>query len=83
MNQLERRLERLEQRMGLKRERRFIYIMPNLEEEEDQETPYKVKISRDRWAHALAGGPFTAEEIRGLKEEYADERSGNDPQTKN
>ena len=31
-------------------------ILPNLEEEEDEETPYKVKISPDLWAHAMAGG---------------------------
>ncbi len=80
MNTLERRVERLEQRMGAKREQRFIYIMPNLEEEEDQETPYCVKISADLWAHAIGGGPFTNEEIRRLRQEYNEQRNRNEPQ---
>jgi len=64
---------RRHQKLRQKHEQRFIYILPNLEEEEDEETPYKVKISSDLWAHAMAGGPFTSDEIRELREKYKEE----------
>jgi hypothetical protein len=66
------RLERLEKRMGAKQGPRLIYLMPNLEEEEDeQETPYCAKISSDVWAHVFGSGRLTMEEIHRLKEEYS------------
>ena len=55
MSNLLRRIERLE-KLGQKHEQRFIYILPNLEEKEYEETPYKMKVSPDLWAHAMAGG---------------------------
>ena len=82
MARFERRLDRLEQRMGVKPGPRVIYLMPNLEAEEGEETPYCVKLSSEEWAHAF-GAPLTEDDIRKLRVEYGDERNGNEPQTKN
>ena len=49
--------------MGRKHGQRLIYVMPNLEEGECEETPYMVKISSDLWAHVF-GGPLTDKESR-------------------
>jgi hypothetical protein len=73
MGRFEQRVMRLEQRMGTKHAPRLIYLTPNLEEDESEETPYSVKISSELWAEAF-GGPFTKEEIAKLREEYAEER---------
>jgi hypothetical protein len=73
MGRFEQRVTRLEQRMGTNHRPRLIYITPNLEEDESEETPYSVKISSELWAEAF-GGPFTREEIGKLREEYAEER---------
>jgi hypothetical protein len=70
MNNLERRIERLEEKLLAKHGPRLIYIHPNLGEGEE-ETPYQVKVSSELWAYAMGGGPFTEEEIRQLREEYA------------
>lgn len=67
----EQRIERLEQRMGVKPGPRLIYLMPNLEPDEPEETPYLVKLSSDVWAHVF-GAPLSDEEIRNLREEYAE-----------
>jgi hypothetical protein len=82
MNRLQRRLERLEQQTRAKPGAPLIYLMPNLEEGEGQETPYSVKISSELWAHAF-GAPLTEDDIRELRVEYGDERSGSEPKTKN
>jgi hypothetical protein len=73
MSRFEQRLTRLEQRMGTNPGPRLIYLTPNLEGDESEETPYSVKISSKLWAEAF-GGPFTKEEIDKLREEYAEER---------
>jgi len=54
----EQRIERLEQRMGVKPGPRLIYLMPNLEPDEPEETPYLVKLSSDVWAHVF-GAPLS------------------------
>jgi hypothetical protein len=75
MGRFEQRLTRLEQRMGTKHAPRLIYLTPNLEGDETEETAYSVKISSELWAEAF-GGPFTKEEIDKLREEYAEESDG-------
>jgi hypothetical protein len=69
-------MSRFEQRMGTKRRPRLIYLTPNLERDESEETPYSVKISSELWAEAFGGGPLTSEEIRQLREEYAEDSDG-------
>ena len=73
MNNLERRIERLEEKLLAKHGPRLIYIHPNLGEGEE-ETPYQVKVSSDLWAYAMGGGPFTEQEIYRLREEYSEDR---------
>ena len=75
MGRFEQRLTRLEKWTGTKHGPRLIYITPNLEGDESEETAYSVKISSELWAEAF-GGPFTKEEIGKLKEEYAEESDG-------
>ena len=72
MNNLVRRIERLEEKLQAKSEGGIIHIIPNLEEN-DQETTYKVKVSHELWAHAIGRGPFTKEEVRSLREKYGGE----------
>jgi hypothetical protein len=73
LNSFHRRIERLEQRMGVKPGPRLIYLTPNLEPDEPEESPYLVKLSSDVWAHVF-GAPLSDEEIRNLREEYNEER---------
>ena len=68
MNNLDRRIERLEKMARVKQGPRLIYIGPNLEDGEGEETPYMVKISSELWAHVF-GAPLSVEEIRKLREE--------------
>ena len=75
MGRFEQRLTRLELRMGTKHAPRLIYLTPNLEGDETEETAYSVKISSELWAEAFSG-PFTKEEIDKLREEYAEESDG-------
>jgi hypothetical protein len=75
MSNFDIRLGRLEQRMGVKQRRTVIYITPNLEKDEGEDTPYEVKISSVLWAHAFGGGSFTEDEILWLREEYGDNRT--------
>jgi hypothetical protein len=75
MSRFEQRLTRIEQRMGTKSGPRLIYIMPNLEGDESEETPYSVKIAPRMWAESF-GGPFTTAEIDRLREEYAEKSDG-------
>jgi hypothetical protein len=69
MNGLKRRLERLEQRTAIKHGPRLIYITPNLELDEPEETPYLVKLSYDIWANVF-GAPLSDEGIRALRHEH-------------
>jgi hypothetical protein len=80
MKSLDRRIARLEVKYNTSCGQRFVYILPNLEEDEDEETPYQIKLSSDLWAHAIRGGPFTAEEIDELRNTYGDERTRNEPE---
>ena len=73
MKNLERRIERLENKLALRHCLRLIYVYPH-PDEEDEETPYQIQLSSDLWAHATRGGPFTEEEIRQLREKYSEER---------
>ena len=60
--------KRLEQRMRVKPGRRLIYLMPNLELDEPEETPYLIKLSSDVWVNVF-GPPLTGEEIQALRDE--------------
>lgn len=65
---IKQRLDRLEEKVGMKRESRLLLITidPN---KLAQEGPYTVELFPDLWATALRGGPFTSEEIRQLRED--------------
>jgi hypothetical protein len=67
MTNLERRLERLEQTLTLSGEPRVIIVTIN--PDDLPEDPYMVQLSSVLWAIAARGGPFTAEEIKELREE--------------
>ena len=69
MNQFERRLARLEKRLEIKPGPRVIYLMPNLEADEPEETAYLVKLSSEVWAH-VSGPGLSTSEIEKLKEEF-------------
>ena len=69
MARFERRLDRLEQRMAVKPGPRLIYLMPNQEAEEGEETPYRVKLSSEVWAHVF-GRPLSSDEVKKLKAEF-------------
>lgn len=68
---IDRRLRRLEKRSGTNFARRIIYLHPNLEAEEPDETPYCAKITSELWAYSF-GGPLKDEEIADLRAEYKD-----------
>lgn len=78
MNNLERRIDRLEESLGMKPEPRvriITSVRPNLGPPlpgTDKETPCPctVEILAGLWAYAVRGGPFTDEEIRELREEH-------------
>ena len=66
MNNLGRRIGRLEEKLGPNREPRVIVITIN--PDDLPEDRYTAKISSNgQWAFAIRGGPFTDEEIRELK----------------
>lgn len=69
MSRTEQRLQRLERRIGLKPGPRLIYLMPNLEADEGEETPYCVKLSSEVWAHVF-GRPLSSDEVKKLKDEF-------------
>jgi hypothetical protein len=73
MNGLQRRIERLENKFGVKPEPRLL-VMTNVAPSKDEGTRYCARIGSDRWAHTIRGGPFTDEEIRKLREDYSEER---------
>jgi hypothetical protein len=62
--------------MGTKHAPRLIYLTPNLEGDDTEETAYSVKISSEVWAHVFGTGPSTTEEVDKLREEYAEESDG-------
>jgi hypothetical protein len=55
--------------MAVKPGPRLIYLMPNLEAEEGEETPYCVKLSSEVWAHVF-GRPLSSDEVKKLKAEF-------------
>jgi len=67
------RIERLEEKMGTKRQPQMIYLTPNLKPDGDdsEETPWSVKIAPGVWAKAF-GAPFSSEDIERLRREYVD-----------
>jgi len=71
MGSLEKRLKKLEQQVRPKAGFRLIYFIPNLEPEEPEETPWRIKLSADIWAHVF-GEPLNEEEIRDLRQECAE-----------
>ena len=79
MNNLERRIERLEERVGTKPASHEILIT-NVDFSDGHEDPYTVKLFSGLWAHAIGGGPFTSEEIHKLREEYCEQENRNEPE---
>jgi hypothetical protein len=74
MNALERRIERLEEELGMKPGPRFM-IITNVNFLDGDETPNEMEFLPGLYALAY-GGPLTNEEIRVLREEYAEESDG-------
>jgi hypothetical protein len=72
MNNLERRIERLEETLDMKPGPRHI-IITNVNFLEGEESPCEVEFLPGLYALAY-GGPFTTEEIDKLREEYAEQR---------
>jgi len=69
MKNLDRRVEWLEEKLGARPGPRLIYLMPNLELDEPDETPHLVKLSSDIWAN-IYGAPLNADERQALKHEF-------------
>jgi hypothetical protein len=69
VSRTEQRLQRLERRIGLKPGPRLIYLMPNLEADEGEETPYRVKLSSEVWAHVFRR-PLSSDEVKKLTDEF-------------
>ena len=68
MNALERRIERLEEELGMKPGPREI-IVTNVNSLDGDESPCEVEFLPGLYALAY-GGPLTSEEIQKLREEY-------------
>ena len=68
MNNLERRIERLEETLGMKPGPRDI-IVTNVNFLDGDESPCEVEFLPGLYALAY-GGPLTSEEIQKLREEY-------------
>jgi hypothetical protein len=69
MNNLEKRIERLEEKLGMKPGPREI-ILTNVDFSGGQENPYTAQLFPRLWAIAQSGGPFTEEEIRNLRNKH-------------
>lgn len=82
MCNLENRVKRIEDEIGRKGEW-MIRILTNVAPWNGEETPCYAKIAPDRWAIAIQGGPFTAEEIRTLRQAHNEERNRNALETEN
>jgi hypothetical protein len=67
MSNLDRRIERLEEKLGAKHKQRLIYIT-NLPS--GPEDPCTVELFPGLWAFDAGGVPFTEEEIRNLRAEH-------------
>jgi hypothetical protein len=80
MNGLKRRVERLEQQAGMK-QRQMICFGPNLEDDDEEETPWTIKIRPGEWATAF-GAPFTSAQIERLRAEGKRENEQHEPQKK-
>ena len=76
MNNLRRRIDRLEDKVGVKPESRITLITNVCNREDQSESPYEIEFVPGLWAHAVRGGPFSEEEIRGLREKYAGTHRG-------
>jgi hypothetical protein len=48
---------------------RIIYFT-NIGDDDDEETPYSVKLSSDEWAFVF-GEPLSEDEIRSLRDEFS------------
>jgi hypothetical protein len=77
VSNLERRLERLEEKLTRRAEPR-VMITTNVRFGDGEEDPYTVKIAPGLWAIAARGGPFTPDEIKGLKEKHRSRCAPND-----
>src|SRR5262249_30903456 len=71
MSNLNRRIERLEKRIGTRVGPQLIYITPNLQPDDSEETPWSVRVAPGVWAKAF-GAPFSSEDIERLRREYVD-----------
>jgi hypothetical protein len=69
MNNLERRIERLEETLGIKPGPRFM-IITNVNFLDGDESPCEVEFLPGLYAVAY-GGPLTSEEIQKLREEHS------------
>ena len=69
MTKLERRLEWVKQRIGIRPRRRLIYFGPNLEENNGEETPHSVRLSSEIWAHIFGAG-LSSNEAEKAKEDW-------------
>jgi len=71
MSNLNRRIERLEKRIGTRVGPQLIYLTPNLKPQgDDSETPWSIKVSpHGIWAKAF-GPSFTPEQIDYFRKEY-------------
>jgi hypothetical protein len=69
MNNLERRIERLEEKLGVKPRPRDI-IITNVNFLDGDESPCEVEFLPGLYALAY-GGPLTSEEIQKLREEHS------------
>ena len=71
MGRFEQRIQRLEGRMGVKRAPGAILITPQLDTDDDEESPFHIRLSAELWAHVCA--PLTDDEIRALKDEFRED----------
>ena len=69
MNNLERRIERLEAKFGVKHEPRVIVVTINPDDLPESDFAVDLRCG-GLWAYAGRDGPFTEEEIRGLRAKY-------------
>ena len=68
---LERRIERLEEKLGAKSEPRVLVITNVRFDHTDGQPPSLIQFVPEVWAFAVRGGPFTREEINQLRNEHA------------
>jgi hypothetical protein len=67
-----RRIERLErQLLGTQDESQLIYVMSDIEGDDEEDTPWSIKLSPGIRAVAF-GAPFSSEDVKRLRQQYAD-----------